>query len=78
MAPKPKAGGAKRHPAKATAKAKEKPQSERFIEAARSGEVDETGKEFERLFSKVVPPRQLSSRKSVRPVSRSAAKIAKR
>ena len=32
------------------AKAKEKPQRERFIEAARKIGVDETGQEFERLF----------------------------
>jgi hypothetical protein len=39
-------------------KAKEAPQKKRFIEAARSIGVDETGKEFERLFKKVVPPKR--------------------
>lgn len=32
-------------------------QSERFIQAARELEVDETGAEFERAFAKVAPPR---------------------
>ena len=43
------------------AKAKEKPQRERFIEAARELGVDETGQEFEQLFDRVAklkPPRQ--------------------
>jgi hypothetical protein len=58
MAPKPKA----RSPAKQTKKAKEKPQRERFIEAAREIGVDETGKEFDRLFTRVVPPKRRASR----------------
>ena len=59
MDKKPKA----RSPAKRTAKAakkkktKEKPQRERFIEAARSIGVDESGKEFDRALKKIVPPR---------------------
>ena len=55
MAPKPKV----RSPARdrKSGKTKEKPQGERFIEAARKIGVDETGKEFERLFKRVVPPR---------------------
>ncbi len=36
----------------------EKPQRERFIEAARKAGVDETGKEFERAFAKIVPPKR--------------------
>jgi len=36
----------------------EKPQRERFIEAARAIGVDETGEELERLFAKIVPPRR--------------------
>ena len=40
----------------------EKTQSERFIEAARSIGVDESGEEFERAFSKVVPPKSLPCR----------------
>jgi hypothetical protein len=54
MAPKPQA----RSPAKQAEKAKEKPQHERFIEAAHAVGVDVTGKEFERLFKKVVPPKR--------------------
>lgn len=48
-----------RRPAKhrKKAKAKEKPQRERFIEAARKIGVDETGKEFDQLFEKVAPPK---------------------
>ena len=32
----------------------EKPQSERFVETARELEVDESGKDFDRAFRKVV------------------------
>jgi hypothetical protein len=39
-----------------------KTQSERFIEAARELGVDETGKEFERALSKIVPKRQTKRR----------------
>ena len=57
MGAKPKAGGAKKRPAKAPISTpKEKPQRERFIEAARERGV--TGEGFERLFEKVVPPRR--------------------
>ncbi|MCC6946886.1 MAG: hypothetical protein IT539_03880 [Bradyrhizobiaceae bacterium] len=56
MGSKPKV---RRHPSaprkkKAMAPPKEKPQRERFIEAARNVGVDESGKEFERLFDRVV------------------------
>ena len=53
---KPKARSVAKRPAKAAkkTKAKEKPQRERFIETARAIGVDETGKEFERLFDRVV------------------------
>jgi hypothetical protein len=54
MAPKPQA----RSPAKQAEKAKEKPQRERFIEVAHAVGVDETGKKFERLFKKVLPPKR--------------------
>ena len=54
MAPKPKVGAPKKRPAKAATK--EKPQRERFIEAAR--ERDVTGEGFERLFKRVVPPKR--------------------
>ena len=50
---KPKAGGAKKPPAKKMTQAE---QSERFIQAARELGVDETGKEFERAFQKIVVP----------------------
>ncbi len=33
----------------------EKPQSQRFIEAAKEAEADEDGEEFERAFRKIVP-----------------------
>jgi hypothetical protein len=33
-------------------------QSARFIEAAKRAEVDETGKEFERAFKKIVPEKR--------------------
>jgi hypothetical protein len=41
----------------------EKTQSERFIEAARSIGVDETGREFDRALKKIVPPRKPSRKK---------------
>ncbi len=57
MASKPKV----RSPAKRSQKAaKEKPQRERFIEAARDLGVDESGAEFDRLFRKVVPGRAVA------------------
>jgi hypothetical protein len=54
MGAKPKA----RSPKKQAKKTKEKPQRERFIEAARKIGVDESGTEFERLFERVVPPKK--------------------
>jgi hypothetical protein len=45
-------------PKKKTPDPSEKPQRERFIEAAREHGVDETGEEFERAFKKIVPPRR--------------------
>jgi hypothetical protein len=55
MGSKPKVRG---HPStarkkKTPPKTEEKPQCERFIEAARKIGVDETGREFERVFDKV-------------------------
>ena len=35
-----------------------KEQFKRFIETAREHKVDESGKEFERVFKKVVPPKR--------------------
>lgn len=37
--------------------ADDKEQSERFIETARKYEADETGKQLERSFKKIVPPK---------------------
>ena len=54
---KPKARSPAKRPAKAAKKKtneKEKPQRERFIEAARSIGVDETGKEFNAALAKVI------------------------
>lgn len=53
MDKKPKARGPAKRPAKAKKAAQEKPQRERFIEAARSIGVDETGKEFEAAIKKI-------------------------
>lgn len=39
----------------------EKPQKERFIEAARESGADESGKEFERAFRKIVKPAKTKS-----------------
>lgn len=51
MASKPKAGGAKKPPAKKMTQAE---QSKRFIKTAREIGVDETGREFERAFERVL------------------------
>ncbi|MCW5697096.1 MAG: hypothetical protein KIS96_10250 [Bauldia sp.] len=61
MAQKPKAGGAKKPaPKKAAKKAPkdEKPQRERFIEAA--GAAGVTKDEFDTLFASVVTPKKRS------------------
>ena len=42
-------------PAKKPPPKDEKPQKQRFMEAAKAAEVDESGKEFERAVKKVVP-----------------------
>jgi hypothetical protein len=52
MDKKPKARSPAKRPAKAADQTKEKPQRERFIEAARSIGVDETGKEFKEALKK--------------------------
>ena len=52
MGSKPKAGRPKKPPAPKMTK---REQSERFIKTARELGVDESGKEFERLFEKVSP-----------------------
>ena len=57
MGAKPKAGGAKKRPAKAPAKvSKEKSQRERFIEAAREVGVSED--RFERAIKTIVVSRK--------------------
>jgi hypothetical protein len=58
MEKKPKARGSPRKAPKPKAAAKDQAQFERFVEAARSLGVDESGKEFEREFAKIVPARQ--------------------
>jgi hypothetical protein len=45
-------------PAKKPPDPKEKPQKQRFIEIAKKVGVDESGKEFERLFDKVTAPKK--------------------
>lgn len=40
----------------------EKPQRERFVDAAKEVGVDESGKEFERAFKKIVPPKSKQKR----------------
>jgi hypothetical protein len=59
---KPKARSPAKRPAKAKKTAKEKPQRERFIEAARSIGVDESGKEFETALKRIVPSKRLHRR----------------
>lgn len=60
MGSKPKAGGPKKPPD--TEKAKEKPQTERFIEAARSIGADETGGRFSSAIASILRPKQPSAR----------------
>jgi hypothetical protein len=40
-----------------------KEQFKRFVETARKLDVDESGKEFERVFKKVVPPKRARNTK---------------
>lgn len=63
MVAQPKARSPSKRPAKAAKKknVKDKPQRERFIEAARAIGVDETGKGFEELFRKAVVLQKVSS-----------------
>ena len=58
MATKPRPRGRPVKAQKPEAPPKEKAQRERFIEAAREIGVDESGKEFERLLRRVVPPKE--------------------
>lgn len=45
--------------AKKKAPKDERPQSERFIEAAKMSGADESGKAFEKAFKKIAKPRKL-------------------
>jgi hypothetical protein len=45
----------------------ERPQRERFIEAAREVAVDESGEEFERAFREIVPPKRAGDAAKRRP-----------
>jgi hypothetical protein len=53
MGTKPKIRGPSKPRKKVAGKAEERPQRERFIETARAIGVDQTGREFERLFELV-------------------------
>jgi len=55
LARKPKAGGAKKPPAKKMTPAE---QSERFIKTAQEIGVDETGEEYEAALAKIVRPKR--------------------
>ena len=50
-------------PAKKPPPKDEKPQRERFMEAAKDVQADESGKEFERAVKKVVPPAKSGARR---------------
>lgn len=62
MVAKPKAGGSKKPPEKE--KAKEKPQSERFIETARSIGAENNTDHFEAVIRKIVRPKVSAQRRS--------------
>lgn len=49
-------------PKKKPPKKGEKPQKERFLEAAKSTGADTTGREFERAMKVIVPPAQKPKR----------------
>jgi hypothetical protein len=57
MARKPSANAKPKRRPKPKTKRTDKSQSERFIEAARNADMDETGESFERAFKKIVPPK---------------------
>jgi hypothetical protein len=59
MAQKPKTRGA---PNKRSAEAKQKAQSERFIEAAREVGFDESGRAFEGAMKKIAPSKTIKRR----------------
>jgi hypothetical protein len=49
-------------PAKKPPAEDEKPQRERFLEAAREAGVDETSEAFERAFARIVPPKRATAK----------------
>jgi hypothetical protein len=49
-------------PRKPAPKPDDQKQSERFIEAARKAEADESGERFERVFEKIVSPQKPTSK----------------
>lgn len=57
-------------PAKKPPKADEKPQRERFIEAARAAGMDETGAEFERAFAVIVPAKRAAHERKAKSQTR--------
>lgn len=59
MGKKSKVGRVAKRPAKAIPKKTKETQKERFIKAARSIGVDESGKEFEAVIKKIVPPKRI-------------------
>ena len=58
MGKKSKVASVAKRPAKAQKKKTKETQKERFIKAARSIGVDESGKEFEEALRKIVSPRK--------------------
>jgi hypothetical protein len=58
MGKKSKVGSVAKRPTKTPKKKKEETQKDRFIKAARSIGVDETGKEFEAAIKKIVSPKK--------------------
>ena len=61
MGKKSKVGSVAKRPTKAAKKRTKETQKERFIKAARSIGVDETGKEFDSALRKIVPPKSPKS-----------------
>lgn len=57
MGKKSKVGSVAKRPAKAIPKKTKETQKARFIKAARSIGVDETGKEFDAAIKKIIPPK---------------------
>ena len=58
MGKKSKVGSVAKRPAKTPKKKTKETQKERFIKAARSIGVDETGKEFEIAIKKIIHPKR--------------------